>query len=56
VARTLGIGIRIAGWGGFLLSILVWFSLFPPSGNPVIDGEHMALAFQPPALDVLACW
>jgi hypothetical protein len=36
---------RIAGWGGFLLSILVWFSLFPPSGNPVIDGEHMAFAF-----------
>jgi hypothetical protein len=31
---------RIAGWGGFLLSILVWFSLFPPRGNPAIDGEH----------------
>jgi hypothetical protein len=45
VARTLGIGMRIAGWGGFLLSILVRFSLFPPSGNPVIDGEHMAFAF-----------
>jgi hypothetical protein len=24
---------HIAGWGGFLLSILVWFSLFPPSGK-----------------------
>jgi hypothetical protein len=45
VARTLGIGMRIAGWGGFLLSILVWFSLFPPSGNPVIGEEHMAFAF-----------
>jgi hypothetical protein len=45
VARTLGIGMRIAGWGGFLLSILVRFSLFPPTGHPVIDGEHMAFAF-----------
>lgn len=45
MARTLGIGMRIAGWGGFLLSILVWFSLFPPSGNPVIGEEHMAFAF-----------
>ena len=36
---------RIAGWGGFLLSILVWFRLFPPSGNPVINAEHMAFAF-----------
>jgi len=27
------------------LSILVWFSLFPPSGNPVIGEEHMAFAF-----------
>ena len=34
VARTLGIGMRIAGWGGFLLNILIWFSLFLPSGNP----------------------
>ena len=45
VALTPGVGMRIAGWGGFLLSILVWFSLFPPRGNPVIDGEHMAFAF-----------
>jgi thiosulfate dehydrogenase [quinone] large subunit len=44
IALTLGIAMRIAGWGGFLLNIILWFSLFPPSGNPVIDGEHMAFA------------
>jgi len=45
VALTLGIGMRIAGWGGFALNILIWFSLFPPNGNPLIDGEHTAFAF-----------
>jgi len=45
IALTLGIAMRIAGWGGFALNIMLWFSLFPPSGNPVIDGEHMAFAF-----------
>jgi len=38
------------------LSILVWFSLFPPSGNPVIGEEHMAFAFSLLLFDVLACW
>jgi len=38
------------------LSILVWFSLFPPSGNPVIDEEHMAFAFSLLLFDVLAYW
>jgi thiosulfate dehydrogenase (quinone) large subunit len=45
VALTLGICMRIAGIGGFLLNILIWFSSFPPNGNPIIDGEHMAFAF-----------
>jgi len=45
IALTLGIAMRIAGWGGFALNIMLWFSLFPPSTNPVIDGEHMAFAF-----------
>jgi hypothetical protein len=46
IALTLGIAMRIAGWGGFALNIMLWFSRpFPPSGNPVIDGEHMAFAF-----------
>lgn len=45
IALTLGICMRIAGWGGFLLNILIWFAAFPPSNNPIIDGEHMAFAF-----------
>jgi thiosulfate dehydrogenase (quinone) large subunit len=44
IALTLGIFMGIAGWGGFLLNVLIWFSSFPPSNNPVIDGEHMAFA------------
>ena len=44
IALTLGIFMGIAGWGGFALSILIWFSSFPPSSNPVIDGEHMSFA------------
>jgi thiosulfate dehydrogenase (quinone) large subunit len=36
---------RIAGIGGFLLNVLIWFAGFPPSSNPLIDGEHMAFAF-----------
>jgi thiosulfate dehydrogenase [quinone] large subunit len=45
IAVTLGIAMRIAGWGGFLLNILVWLCSFPPSGNPIIDAEHMMFAF-----------
>src|SRR5262245_39629494 len=44
VALTLGIFMGIAGWGGFLLNILIWFSNFPPTSNPILDGEHMAFA------------
>ncbi len=45
IALTLGIFMKIAGWGGLLLNLMIWLSLFPPSSNPVIDGEHMAFAF-----------
>jgi thiosulfate dehydrogenase [quinone] large subunit len=45
IALTFGIAMGIAGWGGFLLNIVIWFSNFPPANNPVIDGEHMAFAF-----------
>ena len=41
---TLGIAMRIAGWGGFALNILLWFSALPPSGNPVIGGTHTIYA------------
>jgi thiosulfate dehydrogenase [quinone] large subunit len=45
IALTLGIFMKIAGWGGLVLNLMIWFSGFPPSSNPVIDGEHMAFAF-----------
>jgi len=45
LALTFGFCMRIAGWGGFLLNILIWFSTFPPTSNPIIDGQHMAFAF-----------
>jgi thiosulfate dehydrogenase (quinone) large subunit len=44
IALTFGLFSRIAGWGGFALNIMIWFSGFPPSTNPIIDGEHMAFA------------
>jgi hypothetical protein len=56
VARTLGIGMRIAGWGGFLLSILVRFSSFPAERQSSHRRKTYGVRLQPPALDVLACW
>jgi thiosulfate dehydrogenase [quinone] large subunit len=44
IALTFGIAMRIAGWGGFILNMLIWFAGFPPSSNPLIDGEHMMFA------------
>ena len=44
IALTLGICSRIAGWGGLILNIMIWFSTFPPSTNPLIDGEHVTFA------------
>jgi thiosulfate dehydrogenase [quinone] large subunit len=44
IALTLGILMNIAGVGGFLLNILLWFSTFPPSSNPIIDGTHTIYA------------
>ena len=45
IALMLGICSRIAGWGGLLLNLMIWFSVFPPSTNPVIDAEHFMFAF-----------
>jgi hypothetical protein len=28
--------------GGFLPNILIWFAGFPPTTNPLIDGQHGA--------------
>jgi thiosulfate dehydrogenase [quinone] large subunit len=44
IGLTLGIGSNLAGWGGFGLNMLVWLSTFPPSTNPIIDGEHTVFA------------
>jgi thiosulfate dehydrogenase [quinone] large subunit len=45
IGLTLGIFMRLAGWGGFLLNMIIWLSIFPPTNNPIVDGEHMAFAF-----------
>jgi thiosulfate dehydrogenase [quinone] large subunit len=44
IALTFGIFMRIAGWGGFALNILIWLSGFPPTSNPAIDGTHTIYA------------
>jgi thiosulfate dehydrogenase [quinone] large subunit len=44
IALTLGVFMNIAGVGGFLLNILLWFSTFPPNSNPIIDGTHTIYA------------
>jgi thiosulfate dehydrogenase [quinone] large subunit len=44
LALTLGIFMYIAGVGGFLLNLLLWFSTFPPNSNPIIDGTHTIYA------------
>jgi thiosulfate dehydrogenase [quinone] large subunit len=44
IALTFGIAANIAGWGGFLMNILIWLATFPPSTNPLIDGEHVTFA------------
>jgi len=44
IALTFGIFMRIAGWGGLALNILIWFSGFPPGSNPFIDGTHTIYA------------
>jgi thiosulfate dehydrogenase (quinone) large subunit len=45
VALTLGICSRIAGWGGLILNLLIWFAAFPPSNNPIFDADHFLFAF-----------
>jgi len=40
VALIMGIGIRIAGYGGALMMFLMWTSHFPPQQNPFMD-EHI---------------
>lgn len=35
-----GIGMRIGGWSGALMTFLMWLSVLPPEHNPIID-EHI---------------
>jgi thiosulfate dehydrogenase [quinone] large subunit len=44
IGLTLGLFANIAGWGGLILNLCIWFAGFPPSSNPLLDGEHMAFA------------
>ena len=43
VALVLGIGMRLAAWGGALLMVLMWAASLPLANNPVID-EHIIYA------------
>lgn len=40
LSLLLGIGVRIAGYCGALLMLLMYLALFPPENNPLID-EHI---------------
>jgi thiosulfate dehydrogenase (quinone) large subunit len=43
-ALILGIGMRIAAYGGTLLLLMLWGSNVPPANNPLID-EHIIYIF-----------
>jgi thiosulfate dehydrogenase [quinone] large subunit len=40
VALILGVGMRIAGYSGAVLMVLLWSTNLPPANNPIID-EHI---------------
>ena len=40
VAMLLGIGVRIAGYSGALMMLLLWLSVLPKANNPFMD-EHI---------------
>ena len=39
-ALICGVGLKIAGWSGAVLSVLMWSALLLPKNNPLID-EHI---------------
>lgn len=39
-ALILGMGVRIAGYTGSLMMLLIYLSIFPPENNPLVD-EHI---------------
>tara|TARA_Y100000310_G_C20678303_1_gene814375 strand:- start:1698 stop:2174 length:477 start_codon:yes stop_codon:yes gene_type:complete len=40
VALILGIGVKIAGYSGALMMLLMWLAVLPPEHNPVLD-DHI---------------
>ena len=40
VALTFGVGVRIAGYAGALLYLMMWTVVLPPENNPVLD-DHI---------------
>lgn len=40
VALTFGIGMRLAGYGGAVLYLMMWTVVLPPPNNPVLD-DHI---------------
>ena len=43
LALLTGVGVRIAGYGGTALVLMMWLSHLPPSSNPLID-QHTVYA------------
>lgn len=43
LSLALGVGVRIAGYAGALMMLLMWTSHLPPQQNPIID-EHIVYA------------
>ncbi len=49
-----GIGIKIAGYAGTLMLLLMWLVLIPPEHNPFLD-EHLIYAFIMIGLTFMKC-
>jgi thiosulfate dehydrogenase (quinone) large subunit len=43
LAFLFGAGMKIAGYAGALMMILIYFSQFPPANNPIVD-QHIVYA------------
>ncbi|QQR93011.1 MAG: hypothetical protein IPJ89_02090 [Candidatus Iainarchaeum archaeon] len=43
-ALILGIGVRIAGYAGALLVLMMWSAVLPPANNPILD-DHIVYFF-----------